>query len=69
MLLVLPAMDIVLRAFPEQAPQLLQPALVKLLAFVLSGQESGLVIASMQSLLTVCWMICCVHCSVWVAVA
>jgi hypothetical protein len=42
-LLLLPPLDLVLQTFPQEAPQLLQPALLKMLSLMLGGQVGSTV--------------------------
>ncbi|KAK9830439.1 hypothetical protein WJX72_011753 [[Myrmecia] bisecta] len=48
-LLLLPVLDTTIQCFPADAPLLLEPALQRLLAGILAGRESGLVVASSMS--------------------
>ena len=47
MLLLLPVLDLLLRSFPADAPQLLEPVLQTLLLDMLSSRHSTLVIAGL----------------------
>lgn len=46
MLLLFSTLEIILQCFPKEGPQLLQPALQRLLLLVLGNKESGLTVSS-----------------------
>ncbi len=52
MLLLLPVMGLLLCAYPEQMPGVMEPALQKLLQLLLSDQEPSQVLAGMHALLS-----------------
>lgn len=54
MLLLLPLMGLLLCAYPEQMPGVMEPALQKLLQLLLSDKEPSQVLAGMHALPPIC---------------